>query len=58
MKASMTRTNMKRIKLTEQEIDTLQWMRRVAGATHARLARDYEISRSTVARIAAWQANP
>ncbi len=45
---------MKRIKLTEREIDTLQWMRRVAGATHARrLARDYEISRSTVARIIA-----
>ena len=44
---------MKRVKLTEQEIDTLQWMRRVVGATHARLARDYGISRSTVARLIA-----
>jgi DNA-binding transcriptional regulator LsrR (DeoR family) len=44
---------MKKIKLTTQEIDTLQWMRRVAGVTHARLARDYGISRRTVARIIA-----
>jgi DNA-binding transcriptional regulator LsrR (DeoR family) len=43
----------KKIKLTEQEIDTLCWMHRVAGVPQAKLARDYEISRTTVARIVA-----
>ncbi len=40
-------------KLTPEEADTMVWMHNVAGATLARLARDYEISRSTVARIIA-----
>src|SRR5258708_40052755 len=32
--------------LTEQEIDTMTWMYRVAGVPQQKLARDYEISRS------------
>jgi DNA-binding transcriptional regulator LsrR (DeoR family) len=40
-------------KLTPEEIDTMTWMYRTGGVTQARLARDYEISRSTVARIIA-----
>jgi DNA-binding transcriptional regulator LsrR (DeoR family) len=44
---------MKKITLTEQEIDTLCWMHRIAGVPQARLARDYEISQTTVSRIIA-----
>ena len=39
--------------LTEQEIDTMTWMYRVAGVPQQKLARDYEISRSQVSRLIA-----
>ena len=40
-------------KLSYAEASTIRWMHDVAGASHRRLARDYGVSRSNIARILA-----